>query len=221
MSKRSPTKGPPAGSLQDTGAGRAALLPKDPAFLYRDGKIRELLPDSGVHPHLRPLFPDPPHTGLSREGPALHTPSHPGLEEGLRCFPPEGRKTPGSPLLTRPGSNRTGQQMTNSDQNGAWLETQFSPKPWLCCSPHKGTACPPQTSVPVRPQGPHPQLQGAPVRFPKTTSERYQCHSDTAPSRVATGAHNHLQHSLHVYVYHQRCEGDRFQFSYVLSQAAR
>ncbi|EPQ13124.1 hypothetical protein D623_10031234 [Myotis brandtii] len=45
MSKRSPTKGRlgwvPARQVP-------ALLPKDPAFLYRDGKIRELLPDRTV-----------------------------------------------------------------------------------------------------------------------------------------------------------------------------
>lgn len=69
--------------------------------------------------------------------------------------------------------------------------------------------------------GPSPAAPGRACTFPKTTSERYQGHSDSAPSRVATGVHNHLQHSLHVYVYHQRCEDDWFQFSYVLSQAAR
>lgn len=208
MSKWSLTKGRLAGCLQDTGARRAALLLKDPAFLY--GKIRELLPDSGVHPHPRPLFSDP--------------------QTGRWSLPQQGRASPphASPILGwRRGSAAECQQdnsrvsshhkdweqpdWTTDDKHRSkqvWLGAQCSPKPRLCCSPDKGTA-----SAPVRPQGPSPQLQGAPVRLPKTISERHQCHSHSAPSRMATGVHNHLQDALLIYVYDQRCEDDRFQFS--------
>lgn len=58
------------------------------------------------------------------------------------------------------------------DQNGAWLETQFSAEPWPCYRPDKG-----KSPALFRPQcqsspRPEPTAQGAPVSFLKTTPLR-------------------------------------------------
>lgn len=159
---------------------------------------------------------------LSREWPGGHASSGPGLHNA----PPA--RAGGKPSALRPGqllrsqalgaNNQTMPEdrfrsLTSLDQNGARRETLFSPESRVCCFLDQRQQ-PALSRLPCqgRPQGPNPQLEGAPASLLKMTG--LKATASLWPSRMATGVQNLLQDQLHVHLDHQTQEDSGLRFSW-------